>query len=469
MEWRERLAFLARAMSLALDELEDLPKRLHFDGQFRRVNAYRIAELPSDKHLVEREYMAIHATGHVLCSYPESPPIPFHTEAAAEYLQQAILHPLRHLAGLARFVATSEALPAAAAASKGAVFFDSKAVSVAEGAADSSAFRCKVVFENGAVVRCRAIVVATHLPFGLWLSVHPHPLPYEYNVIVVRVGACLPAMIYDDVEDPYHYVRPWGADGDNFLVTPLGADHWVGSRTDTDGCFEELESYARSHLEVLGVVRRWSGMYFESPDSVPLDGHGVGCSAIHVACGFSENGVLQGTLAAMVLAEQISPISVLESTATVHILRQAGDIMLPSRVTPSASWKNMLVESWGNAKGLPLRRFPLPSDFGSHSAADLQPDSGAVLSPEVSPSMPSFEIGPAWCTHFRRSARMWDASFSTTMPSIALTVPAMDLALQGTIGVCCLALLSAAWFRSTLSGRGDVCLRFIIAGSASQA
>jgi Rieske Fe-S protein len=146
-----------------------------------------------------------------------------------------------------------------------------------------------------------------------------------------------------------------------------GEDHKVGESDDTTEPFARLEEfYARRFGEkVAPTDHRWSGQIIEPADGLPYVGAFSRSHHIHIATGYAGNGMTQGTLAAMVLADQIQ-----------GIVNPWGRLMDARRFKPLASAKAMLTENVDFPKHLVADRLPLRS---SDDLGHIAPGEGAVV------------------------------------------------------------------------------------------
>lgn len=204
--------------------------------------------------------------------------------------------------------------------------------------------RCTAVEEatNGSVVRtergelhARRVVHATHVPPGVNI-LHFRCAPYRSYALAAKLtdqGAYPDALIYD-LEDPYHYYRTQVIDGQPFLIVG-GEDHKSGHEENTNARFRALEEHARKYFPVREITHEWSSQYFESADGLPyigkLPGGHVG---VHCATGFGGNGMMLGTLAAMVLRDMFTSKG-----------GELATLFDPGRVSMIAGFANMAKEA----------------------------------------------------------------------------------------------------------------------------
>ena len=162
---------------------------------------------------------------------------------------------------------------------------------------------------NGHTVKCADVVLATHNPLmgvsGLFSAAlfQTKLALYTSYVIAGRIAKGLvPDALFWDTCNPYHYVR-LDPQRDHDLVIFGGEDHKTGQATDTEACYARLEKTLTARIPRVEVTHRWSGQVIETPDGLPY----IGRVADHqyVATGFAGNGLTFGTLAGMMVTDEI--------------------------------------------------------------------------------------------------------------------------------------------------------------------
>jgi len=184
----------------------------------------------------------------------------------------------------------------------------------------------------GSVI-AKHIVYATHIPPGVNL-LHFRCAPYRSYAIActLKNGDYPDALIYD-MQDPYHYYRSQEVNGKMYLIAG-GEDHKTGHEENTGACFLRLESYVRKYFDVDEVAYHWSSQYFEPTDGLPYIGRLPGSDEHrYVATGYGGNGMIYGTLSAIILTDII--------TQGKSIYQQLFD---PNRVKPIAGFSNFVKE-----------------------------------------------------------------------------------------------------------------------------
>jgi Rieske Fe-S protein len=200
---------------------------------------------------------------------------------------QALFHPLKYIAGLAR------AIPG-----NGCHIFERSAVD--EVVDEPLSVKC-----GPHTIKCDYIIIATHTPLmGKTDVVRATLLQsklalYSSYVIGGQLPAGeIPSGLYWDTADPYHYLRvePRRGFGDDYAVFG-GEDHKTGQVDDTRQCYAALETTARNVFPSFQLTDRWSGQVIETNDGLPYIGETS--ERQFAATGYAGNGMTFGTLAAM--------------------------------------------------------------------------------------------------------------------------------------------------------------------------
>jgi nitrite reductase/ring-hydroxylating ferredoxin subunit len=221
-------------------------------------------------------------------------------------------------------------------------------------------------------VRARAVVVCTNSPVVDRFAIHTKQAPYRTFVTAARIPlGSLPRFLMWDTLDPYHYVRLASIDGDaahEWLIVG-GEDHKTGHEDDPAARFAALEHWARLHFPTMGAVEhRWSGQVMEPVDYLAFIGRDPGGrEQVYVATGDSGQGMTHGTIAGMIIRDQI--------------LGRANaweEVYAPTRKSLSAT----AIKEW-ITENLDVGKQYLDLVPGIHTTAatadDIAPGSGAIL------------------------------------------------------------------------------------------
>jgi glycine/D-amino acid oxidase-like deaminating enzyme/nitrite reductase/ring-hydroxylating ferredoxin subunit len=277
-------------------------------------------------------------------------------------------------------------------------------------------------------LRARYAVYATHIPPGINV-LHFRCAPYRSYAMAVTLneGADYPDFLGYDLNDPYHYYRTQVVNGNKFLIAG-GEDHKTGHEENTIIPFRELESHVRSHFDVKQINYHWSSQYFEPADGLPYIGNLPGKPAnIFVATGFGGNGMIYGSITAILLADLIATGD-----------SEYRELFDPNRLKPLAGFRNFMKEGadvvkefikgkWSVSKISEIAALA-PGEgrvikMDGQSAAVYKDDNHNIFA--LNPSCPHTHCNVNW----NHSERSWDcpchgSRFSSE--GYLLTAPATD-------------------------------------------
>lgn len=348
----DRARAYAEANLAAVDLVEAIVREHEIDCDWERRAAYAYTEDDSYISQIEKEVQAAQQAG-LPASYTDATDLPWPIKAAARFDNQAQFHPRLYCLALAQLIE--------GAGSR--VFEHTRALDVDEGSP------C-VVKTDRHDIRAAYVVLATHLPFldqgAFFAKCHPER---EY-VLAVALEQPVPKGMYISVEQPTRSVRQHRFDSGELLI--LGGDsHKTGQDDDTERHYTALEEFARDRFTVQSVAYRWSTQDHMSIDLVPYIGKLRRTSQrLYVATGFNKWGMTSGTLAGVVISDQI-----LERD------NPWTELFDPNRVKPVASAKQFVKENVNVATRFIGDRI---SQRASVSVEDLGPGQGAVISQERS-------------------------------------------------------------------------------------
>lgn len=281
----------------AIGRIEAIAYEEEIDCDFERVDGYLFLAREHDAKILEEELKATHDIGWSAVEQIERAPIEgFDSGPCLRFPGQAQFHPLKYVQGLCRAI-TREG---------GRIYTHTHVAEVVGGE------QTTVTTVDKAAVKAAATIVATNSPICDRVAIHTKQAPYTTYVVGLRVPVgTIPHALYWDTQDPYHYVRLQtvaGEDGESHDVLIVGGeDHKTGQADDGSKRFAALEAWARERFSGLQeVVYRWSGMVFESIDGVAFIGPDPqGMQNVYVATGDSGMGMTHGTLAGILLRDQI--------------------------------------------------------------------------------------------------------------------------------------------------------------------
>ncbi len=294
----QRLHEAAASHTAAISMIERIVQDEKIDCEFLRLPGYLFAAPGHSKDLILEEVKAAQEAGiGLVCQVERAPLTSFDTGPAARFPEQAQIHALRYLGGLARAV---ERLG-------GRIYTNAHVIEVDE---ESEKNRVVVKIERGIRVRADQVVMATNTPFLPEISVHLKQASYRTYAVAMPVpkDSVYPAL-YWDTEDPFHYVRLTnldGADGPEPLLIVGGEDHKTGAHEDNSHRYERLEAWARERFPMAGpVVHRWSGQVMMTADGLAYIGRLKKESRVFIVTGDCGNGMTHGTIAGFIINDLI--------------------------------------------------------------------------------------------------------------------------------------------------------------------
>jgi glycine/D-amino acid oxidase-like deaminating enzyme/nitrite reductase/ring-hydroxylating ferredoxin subunit len=331
--------YAARCLA-AVEMVAGLAGDEDIDCDLRRCDAFTVAVQDRDLCSVEREFEAARRAG-LPVEMTAAVDLPCPVAGAVRLANQIEFHPVKYVAGLA----------AAVEGDGCRVFEGTRALRVTDGSP------VRVETTHGTLCGER-IVVATHYPVwdrGLYFA--RMAASRSYGVAGRIRGEPARGMSITAGDETWSYRSA----GDLMIV--VGQGHPTGARGIDDSRYAAVERHLREHWDVEQVTHRWSAQDPIPYDHTPMIGTYLpGSSRMYVATGFAKWGLAGGTMAAVILSEQLDG-------------GPGTDAFSPHRL----SLRGLPQLAWMNAKvGVDLVADRLmPSRISS--AAELAPESAGVV------------------------------------------------------------------------------------------
>lgn len=310
----EKLKAVTGSRAAAVDFIEARIKEFEIDCDFRRVPWSLFTQDSEGQSFVEKEKKAAREAG---LAVNENVTFPLPVKFGFVVENQAQFNPLQYVVSLAKKIQSESCR----------IYEFTKVDDVDEGKV------CTVTTAGGKVTADH-VIMATHSPKGIY-AVHMSMGPYrEYAVAVKLNGDYPPPGIWWNMLSKEHYsMRTYDTSKGKVLMV-LGEMHKVGQKENNLECFENLERYLRERFDVASVEFTWSAQQFKAADGIPYIGLSTGNSKTYIATGFSADGLTYGTLASMIISDQI-----------LGKENKWSETYKASRITPVASAKEFVKEN----------------------------------------------------------------------------------------------------------------------------
>jgi glycine/D-amino acid oxidase-like deaminating enzyme/nitrite reductase/ring-hydroxylating ferredoxin subunit len=278
----------AESHTAAIDRIESIVQAEAIDCGFQRLDGFLFVPPKRSIRILKKELDAAHRAGlHDVQMVDRAPIKSFDTGPCLRFPRQAQFHPLKYLSALVKAIRRDGGL----------VFTNTRAVDVQSGSP------ALVQTKNGHTITASSVVVATNSPFIDIVSVHTKQHAYRTYVIGAEMlQGSVPAALYWDTLDPYHYVRVYEE-----LLIVGGEDHKTGQEENPSKHFRRLERWARERFAIEDVKFRWSGQVMETIDGLAFIGKDPGgLENVYIATGDSGMGMTHGTIAGLLLTDLIA-------------------------------------------------------------------------------------------------------------------------------------------------------------------
>lgn len=179
--------------------------------------------------------------------------------------------------------------------------------------------------------------MATHTPKGVF-AVHTEMGVYrEYGIAAKLKTGDYPQGIFWSAAD-VRSIRSARANGEPYLIV-VGDKHMTGHEEHTERHLHALERYAAEHFNAEAPRYRWSAQHYRAADELPYIGKSPGSKCTYIATGFATDGLVYGTLASIIISEDIFGRE-----------SKWSDLYEPGRLSPAKAPKNFIAQQLGTAK-----------------------------------------------------------------------------------------------------------------------
>lgn len=335
----------------AIRLIEDNVTRHNLDCDFQKVPWYLYASNEENSEKIDKEYeTAIEAGVQMIKADPAE--IPFQSTNAVKVGGQAQFNSMRYVQGLSEKTDSINCR----------IFENTRVTNVKE---EDGGVKVKT---TGGNISAKYAVYATHTPKGVRLAYHTVLGPYrEYGVAGRLNGQQAPKGIYWGYfgKGDKYSVRTYKRDGKEFIMA-IGQPHKVGQAENNEEHIKKLEEFLGNHFDIGEITHRWGGQHYRPADNLPYIGRKSENSKIFLATGFSTDGLVYGTLSAMIISDEIAGKDNLYS-----------EMYKASRFSPMKSAKEFLKENI-NMAGELIKGLAMGED--NEVIRNIQPGEGKIIS-----------------------------------------------------------------------------------------
>jgi glycine/D-amino acid oxidase-like deaminating enzyme/nitrite reductase/ring-hydroxylating ferredoxin subunit len=275
---------VVKSRSAALDLIEQTIKTFNIDCDFFRTSFNFFAEsLDKDaEDFIKNEFDALSECG-LNPTLSDNPGIPFHVEKTISVSGQAQLHPLKYVQQLAQKISD-----------KCSIYENSQVTDFDEASG--------TVKTNKGTVKAAHVIMATHVPKGVWM-VQGFLGPYrEFGVAAELKSGAFPKGIFWGLNQPKHSVRTFKNGGKDYIMV-IGDKYKTGQGKDTTEYVKHHEEYLQTRFDIGTERFIWGGQHYRPADGLPYIGRHT--DKMYILTGFATDGLVYGTLASMIVCDQV--------------------------------------------------------------------------------------------------------------------------------------------------------------------
>ncbi len=282
---QEKVGQVVQSRRMAIDLIEknthDFGIQCHFSRQ-----PWTLYSLDADNDaVIDLEYQAAVKAG-LAARISTDLPLPYHIRRALVVSHQAQFHPLLYVRQLA----------AAIRSERCQIFENTPVIDYDENKGTVSTPKCTVSTHH--------LVMATHTPKG-FNAIQTQLGPYrEYAAAAPLRSNNLPGGIFWGLGEHKHSTRLVEVAGQAYALM-IGDMHKTGQSENPNASHRQLEAELQARFDVGPVAFRWSAQQYRPADGLPYIGPAIGSSRLYLASGFAADGLTYGTLAAMLISDQI--------------------------------------------------------------------------------------------------------------------------------------------------------------------
>ncbi|QED36229.1 FAD-dependent oxidoreductase [Antarcticibacterium arcticum] len=222
------------------------------------------------------------------------PGFPFELDKGMAIQDQAQFNPLLYVQGLANKVNGENCT----------IYENTKVTEIDEGENEI------LLTTTAGRVLCKNVIHATHTPKGVEVQYHTVLGPYREYGVAAKLSE--PANYPEGIFWGYHNtqkfsIRSYTRNGDSYLLC-IGKPHKVGQAEDNEQHIREIKEFLEARFSIKEYTHQWGGQNYKPADLLPYIGKKNSKSKQYVATGFATDGLVYGTLAAMLITDELNGI-----------------------------------------------------------------------------------------------------------------------------------------------------------------
>ena len=281
------------AGQMAIHRVHEIAEQEKIDCEFSWMPGFLHAPAQSDpkdeRAALEKDAQLAKELGFD-AAFMES--VPFLRRPGIRFANQAKFHPRKYLAGLLEVLRRGGCH----------LFEHSDGAEISEEPMSVKA--------NGHTIRCRHVVIATHVPLQgsrgtIGAALFQTKLaPYTSYAVGGKIPAGVVAEAsFWDTSEPYDYLRVDRHEGYDYAILG-GADHKTGQGSEPAEHYAKVEARLHELFRDVKIEHRWSGQVVETNDGLPFIGEAA--KNQFIATGFSGNGMAFGTVSATIAVDFVA-------------------------------------------------------------------------------------------------------------------------------------------------------------------
>jgi len=285
----ETVKAVAQSRKLAIDLIEKWTRNHSIKCVFQRRPWYLYSINHENDTLIDQEIEVLRRA-NIDIDEVSSIPAPFKITRAAKMPHQARFNPLQYVISIAEYLHQN-----------GCQIFENTKVEEIDEKHDCT------VKTASAKVRASQVFIATHIPKGIHHTQFISA-PYRSYVVAARLknSDYANANLWDTTT-PHHATSTHSSTSEELdLLMVADSHHKTGQAHDHQYQYEKIERYMRQHYPVASIAYRWCAQHYQAADGLPYIGLKSFLSKnIYVATGYFADGLVYGTTAGTMVAQQI--------------------------------------------------------------------------------------------------------------------------------------------------------------------